>query len=90
MSGPTRRVTLKDMEEIYKGHNITALAWQVTDTHEWQPKLMVIWNEAGKEYIKYPNFGRFFPASREAQEYALAFAKRWIDEGKPDLLRAPA
>ena len=77
------------MEEIYNGHNITASAWRVTDTHEWQPKLMVTWNEAGKEYIKYPNFGRFFSTSREAEEYALAFAKQWIDEGKPAFPRPP-
>jgi hypothetical protein len=74
------------MEEIYKGHNITASAWQVTVTHEWQPKLMVIWKEADKENMKYPNFSHFFPTSREAEEYALAFAKRWIDDGKPAFL----
>jgi len=77
------------MEEIYKGHDITTSAWQVTDTHEWQPKLVVTWNEAGKGNMKYPNFSRFFPTSQEAEEYALEFAKRWIDEGKPDFSRPP-
>jgi hypothetical protein len=37
------------MEEIYKGHKITASAWQLTtrltDTQKWHPKVTIMWSE---------------------------------------------
>ena len=75
------------MEEIYKGHKITASAWQLTDmlTQKWQPKVTIMWSEGVRKLIKYPPITKYFSTQVEAEREALAFAKKWIDDGKPDL-----
>lgn len=72
------------MEENYKGHDITASAWQITDTQRWQPKLAIIWREGSNEAIKYPVITKYFSTRVEAEREGLAFAKKWIDDGKPN------
>ena len=72
------------MEEIYKGHRITVSAWQISDTKQWQPKLQIIWREGTDDAIKYPVITRYFATQSEAEIAGLAFARNWIDDGKPD------
>ena len=75
------------MEEIYKGHKITASAWRLTDrlTQKWQPKVTIMWSEGVRQLIKYPQITKYFSTQVEAEREGLAFAKKWIDDGKPDL-----
>jgi len=72
------------LEEVYKGHNITALARQLTDSHEWQPTVMIRWSDGVRKPIKYLQITKYFPTQAEADREGLAFANKWIDDGKPD------
>jgi len=72
------------MDELYKGHHITVLARRLTDSQEWQPKLMIRWSEGDRKLIKYRQIIKHFPTQVEADREGLASAKKWIDDGKPD------
>jgi hypothetical protein len=74
------------MDENYKGHNIAASAWQLADTQEWQPKLTIMWTEGVRKLMIYPQITKYFPTQIEAEREGLAFAKKWIDDGKSRLL----
>lgn len=73
------------MEENYKGHKITASPWHITDTRQWQPELAVVWREGSNEAIKYLVITKYFATRIEAEREGLEIAKKWIDDGKPDL-----
>ena len=59
------------MEEVYKGHTIIASAWQLTDRlTDTQKWQPKVWSEGVRK--------------AEAKREAFAFAKKWIDDWKPD------
>ena len=73
------------MEETYKGHTIIASAWQIRDTQRWQPKLVMICSEKDANPIKSPNINKYFSTREQAESEGLAIAKKWIEDGKPNL-----
>ena len=74
------------MEEIYKAHFIRRGARRVThSTTEWQPTLQIRWCEGGNELTKIFHLKRSFAAKTTAETASLLFAKKWIDDGKPNL-----
>jgi hypothetical protein len=77
------------MEETYKGHTIVASTWQLADSGHWEPRVLVTWNEQQEERTKSLVFTRPFSAQREAEREGLQFAKKWIDDGKPELRMGP-
>lgn len=78
------------MEERYKGHNIVAMAWHVTDIDEWEPRVRISWTmPTGKLALAKPNIARTFPTQVQAEREALLFAKMWIDDGKPRVAAKP-
>jgi len=54
------------------------------DSQEWQSKLMIRWSEGDRKLIKYLQITKYFPTQVEADRGGFAFAKKWIDDGKPD------
>jgi hypothetical protein len=72
------------MDVDYKGHHIVALAWHNPDG--WKPHLDIAWSESDKTPITHRPFTikKRYATEKEAQEAGLAYAKKWIDEGKPD------
>jgi len=73
------------MNGTHKGHNIIVSAARRAATHQWEPRLTVIWSEEGQGKLNKLIVDRAFRARQEAEEEGLRFAKKWIDDGKPDL-----
>jgi hypothetical protein len=77
------------MDENYKEHLIQSGGEGIPGSNEWRPSVRVIWHEEGRERIKYfppGSFQRKFETEKEAESYAHQMAKKWIDDGKPDIL----
>jgi hypothetical protein len=73
------------MEEIYKDHEIKASAWQIAHTRQWKPHVIILWKEGGTTRIQpFTLNNHSFSSVEEAQESGLSFARKWIDDGKPD------
>jgi hypothetical protein len=74
------------MEADYKSHRITIATWHLKDTQGWRPKLEVRWSVGENVESKPLITSKSFLTEIEAEQYGLARAKQWIDDGKPDLL----
>jgi hypothetical protein len=72
------------IEEIYKNHHIYASAWLLTYRREWEPRVFINWEEGSHALDKLPTHGKYFPTRAEAENYGLALAKQWIEDGKPE------
>jgi hypothetical protein len=75
------------MEETYKGHVIRSRAERVPNSNEWKPIAQVNWNDGGQERIKLWmewHFKDSFRTEKAAEIEGYLFAKKWIDDGKPD------
>ena len=73
------------MNGTHKGHNIIVSVARRPATRQWEPRLTVIWSEEGKGKLNKLTVDRAFRARQEAEVEGLRFAKKWIDDGKPDL-----
>ena len=72
------------MNKTHKGHNIVISASRSGDTRQWKSHVKIIWSEDGQGKITTLNVNSAFGARREAEMAGLIFAKKWIDDGKPD------
>jgi hypothetical protein len=75
------------MEEIYKGHTINSVGMPDAETRRWWSWLAVVCPpEPGriKQLLKRPVIKKTFRAEKVAEHEGVAFAKRWIDAGKPE------
>jgi hypothetical protein len=72
------------MNETHKGHKIIVTTSRLAATR-WEPRLTVIWSEDGHGRLNKLNVNRAFRLRREAETEGFIFAKKWIDDGKPDL-----
>jgi hypothetical protein len=77
------------MEETYKHHKIVASTWQLSDSGHWEPRVTVTWDEGQQPRSKPLVFTRAFSTEREAELEGLELARKWIDEGKPNLSVGP-
>ena len=73
------------MNGTHKGHNIIVSVARRPATRQWEPRLTVIWSEEGRGKTNKLTVDRAFRARQEAEVEGLRFAKKWIDDGKPDL-----
>ena len=73
------------MNETHKGHNIIVSTARVPATRQWEPRIKVIWSEDGKGRLSNLTDNRRFRVRQKAEMEGLTFAKKWIDDGKPDL-----
>ena len=72
------------MDADYKGHHIEAYAWLAPDGR-WVCRLIISWSEVGQVLFKCPYIARTFATKEETEREGFLFAKKWIDDGKPDL-----
>ena len=56
---------------------------------QWKLCLTIIWSEDGKGITTKLTVNRTFRLREEAEMDGLRFAKKWIDDGKPDLSLVP-
>ena len=71
------------MDADYRGHDIHATALHVTDG--WKPHLFLGYSKRGQNIFKNFTINQTLATQEEAEQSGLSFAKKWIDDGKPDL-----
>jgi hypothetical protein len=72
------------MKENYKGHIILITARHPAHSVQWKPTCKVI-SEQTRRLIKNLDWSINYESSAEAERVGLLIAKKWIDEGKPNL-----
>jgi hypothetical protein len=77
------------MNITHKGHRILVSASRLAIARQWKLCLTIIWNEDGKGIVSKLTVNRTFRLREEAEMDGLRFAKKWIDDGKPDLSLLP-
>ena len=76
------------MEETYKEHYIHSDAQELSVGKVWKPTVNVFWMEGSDRRSKsfwQGHFNRSFPTKQAAEMEGHLFAKKWIDDGKPNL-----
>jgi hypothetical protein len=77
------------MTGTYKLHVITSTAQLNPETNRSKPKVSILCpSERGTQLMKRILFKKSFDTPEEAEREGVAFAKKWIDDGKPNLLEA--
>jgi hypothetical protein len=73
-----RRETL--MDEVYKGHQIMVSALRNPDG--WKAQYRVLWLERDSPIKRFTISKPKYSTKEEALAAGLAYAKKWIDDGK--------
>jgi hypothetical protein len=69
----------------YKDHHIEVSVRAVVDPNGWRPDIFVSYSEHGKNVLKSVPMDQSFATPDEATQGGVEYAKKWIDDGKPDL-----
>jgi hypothetical protein len=67
----------------YKGHEITITSVEI-ERDNWISDISIVWTEKNISTVRPCTLMRRFKKRDEAEEYALALVKKWIDQGKPN------
>ena len=71
---------------IYQRHSIGTIPWRTPNSTKWRAKVIVQWNEGAT--LRTQHFDSNldgFGSEEKADLWAIAFARKWIDDGKPYL-----
>ncbi len=68
----------------YKHHKIDVSVRLVSEGSGWTPDVYVTYCENGKNVLKSLQINHTFAAPDEAEQSGVEYAKKWIDDGKPD------
>jgi hypothetical protein len=72
------------MDEVYRDHFIRTDARGTLDG--WWSVVQVSWKEGGVTKVRlWPAFGHGFTSRAQAETEGRTVAKKWIDEGKPEV-----
>ena len=75
----------------YKDHHIEVSVRAVGDDPVcWKPDIFVSYSEHGTGVLKNLQMDQTFASPNEAEKAGIEFAKKWIDEGKPNSSLRPA
>ena len=77
------------MQKTYKGHTIKASTWQLSESGVWEPRVFVTWKQGDEEKQAPLVFTRQFSSEAEAEQEGILMAKKWIDDGKPEVHVGP-
>jgi len=72
------------MNGTHKGHSIIVSAARTGKLREWKSRVKVIWSDDGHGKVSTLDVNGVFRERAEAERGGLTFAKKWIDDGKPD------
>ena len=70
----------------YQHHSIGTIPGRIPNSNKWRAKVIVQWDEGAT--LKTQHFDSNidgFGSEEKADLWAIAFARKWIDDGKPDL-----
>jgi hypothetical protein len=69
----------------YKDHHIEVSVHAVGDSKAgWVPDIFVSYTEHGKKVLATRQMDQTFATPDEAETAGIEFAKKWIDNGKPE------
>jgi hypothetical protein len=72
-----------------RGHKIIGSTWQLSDSGHWEPRVFVSWKE-GQQAKQTPLvFTRTFSSESAVEKEGFRMAKKWINDGKPELRVGP-
>ena len=77
------------MNATHRGHRILVSASRLAIARQWKLCLTIIGNEDGKGIVSKLTVNRTCRLREEAEMDGLRFAKKWIDDGKPNLSLVP-
>ena len=70
----------------YKNHSIGTIPWRIPNSNKWRAKVIVQWNDgATLRTQQFDSDLDGFGSEEKADLWAIAFARKWIDDGRPDL-----
>ena len=70
----------------YKGHSITTILTLVPNSNKWRARVIVQWGEgAARSTQQFDSRLDDCGSEEKADLWAIAFGRKWIDDGKPDL-----
>ena len=70
----------------YKVHSISTILSQIPNSNKWRAKVIVQWDEGAarrSQHFDSPLDG--CGSEEKADLWAIAFGRKWIDDGKPEL-----
>ena len=74
------------MDEDYKGHHIQSVPRHLLpDSDRWVAQVLINWTDGTRKEFRRFDVKRGFTTQGEAEQAGLAFARKWIDDGKPKL-----
>jgi hypothetical protein len=68
----------------YKDHHIEVSLHVMGDPKGWNPDIFVSYSEDGKSVLKTLRMDQIFANPTEAEKAGIEFAKKRIDDGKPE------
>lgn len=71
------------MDEDYKGHHLKSTARYLPDSNRWSAHVVINWTAGARKESRQLDVKRGFATEEDAEQAGLAFAKKWIDDGKP-------
>lgn len=74
------------MFHVYSSHAIAIELRKSKDARAWTPEIKIRSVDAPRDTFRTLPVKPIIGTEAEAQKYALAAAKKWIDDGKPDML----
>ena len=68
---------------IYKDHHIEVSVQAAGDSKGWVPDILVSYSDHGKGVLNSLRMDQTFASPDKAEQAEIAFAQKWIDDGKP-------
>ncbi len=79
-------VKARNAQEMdYKNHQIEVSVRSVSDGSGWMPEVFVTYSENGRNVLQSLRMDQTFVTPDDATQAGVEYAKKWIDDGKPDL-----
>jgi hypothetical protein len=69
----------------YKNHRIEVSVRSASKGSGWDADVYVTYSENGKNVLKSLRMDQTFATPDKAEQAGVEYAKKWIDDGKPDL-----
>ena len=74
-----------EREMDYKNHQIEVSVQRARDGSGWMPDVFIKYYENGKSVLESLRMDQTFATPNEAEQGGVEYAKKWIDDRKPDL-----
>ena len=77
------------MDYFYRHHIIGVRGGLNPETGRWTPEFTVSWKQDSTTMTREHSLNTSFSTEQEAEQHALQFAKKWVDDGKEEPSASP-